>query len=332
MGERKVLNKYFPPDFDPSKLPHGMRRQHQQKNQKQIKVGMMLPMTVRCRTCGIYMYKGTKFNSKKEDVTGENYLGIQNFRFYFKCTNCSAELIMKTDPQNSDYVVEAGATRNFEPWRAVQDDEEEMTGDAMKSLEKRTMDSKREMDNLATLDELKSMKSRHAKVREDVVVLLEALQRNTEQEKEKKLLAEQEEEDEKLIQSIFPQESKKNSVRRINDNDDDDNDDNDVLNQLSSSNVGSKRMKISLEAGKHTNWLRKGSSTFDSFTTHETHLVRISVVKKKPLPPSTSTDESNHEEDQKNKQQEEDEPKAIDTTSTVLESLCEEYGNDESDQ
>jgi hypothetical protein len=25
---------------------------------------------------------------------------------------------MKTDPQNSDYVVESGASRNFEPWRA----------------------------------------------------------------------------------------------------------------------------------------------------------------------------------------------------------------------
>ena len=24
---------------------------------------------------------------------------------------------MKTDPQNSDYVVESGAMRNFEPWR-----------------------------------------------------------------------------------------------------------------------------------------------------------------------------------------------------------------------
>jgi len=24
---------------------------------------------------------------------------------------------MKTDPQNSDYVVESGAARNFEPWR-----------------------------------------------------------------------------------------------------------------------------------------------------------------------------------------------------------------------
>ena len=36
-------------------------------------------------------------------------------------------------------------------------DSEEM-GDAMKSLENRTLDSKREMDILATLDEMKSMR------------------------------------------------------------------------------------------------------------------------------------------------------------------------------
>ncbi|XP_028070811.1 splicing factor YJU2-like isoform X2 [Camellia sinensis] len=87
------------------------------------------------------------------------YLGIQIFRFYFKCTNYSAELTTKTDPQNSDYVVELGASRNFEPWRAKDEEadkekqkrETEEMGDAMKSLENRTLDSKREMDILVAL-------------------------------------------------------------------------------------------------------------------------------------------------------------------------------------
>ena len=72
MSERKVLNKYFPPDFDPSKIPRrrlGKERQH--------KVRLMAPFSMQCNTCGDYIYKGKKFNARKERVDGENYLGIQ---------------------------------------------------------------------------------------------------------------------------------------------------------------------------------------------------------------------------------------------------------------
>jgi hypothetical protein len=44
---------------------------------------------------------------------------LQIFRFYYRCTNCAAEFTMKTDPKTSDYIMEEGASRNYEPWREV---------------------------------------------------------------------------------------------------------------------------------------------------------------------------------------------------------------------
>lgn len=169
MGERKVLNKYIPPDFDPAKIPRSKKGTGVKAQQK---VRMMLPMSIRCNTCGNYITKGTKFNARKEDVIGEDYLGITIFRFYFRCNRCSAEIAMKTDPKNSDYVVEAGAKRNFEPWRekdeaqaaADEQQEREEEGNSMKALENRTLESKREMDIMAALDEMRSLNARHAKI------------------------------------------------------------------------------------------------------------------------------------------------------------------------
>jgi len=165
MGERKVLNKYIPPDFDPAKVPRGKAPKG-----GQIKVRIMLPMTICCNTCGEFICKGTKFNARKEDVKGEDYLGMRIFRFYFRCTRCAAELAMKTDPKNGDYIVEAGASRNYEMWKDTTEEdeararEEDEENNEMRRLENRTEESKREMDIMAALDEMRSLKARHAGV------------------------------------------------------------------------------------------------------------------------------------------------------------------------
>ena len=118
------------------------------------------------------MYRGKKFNSRKEDMPGEDYMGIRKFRFYIKCSVCSAEITFCTDPKNSDYECESGALRNFEMWREndkiVEEDEklreEEDKIDAMKALENRTLDSKVEMDVLDALDEIQAINQRHERV------------------------------------------------------------------------------------------------------------------------------------------------------------------------
>ena len=104
MGERKVLNRYFPPDFDPLLVP---KRKYDPY--KQVEVRMMIPFSLQCIKCGEYMYRGKKFNSRKEDVIGDDYLGIKKYRFYIKCCVCNNEIAFKTDPKNQDYVCESGS-------------------------------------------------------------------------------------------------------------------------------------------------------------------------------------------------------------------------------
>jgi hypothetical protein len=113
------------------------------KNQQQV-IRLMAPFSMRCNSCGEYIYKvrrvsicslldfswltlpsssydlqGKKFNARKETVTNEDYYGIRIFRFYIKCTLCSTEITFKTDPKNADYICEHGASRNFEVGSAL---------------------------------------------------------------------------------------------------------------------------------------------------------------------------------------------------------------------
>lgn len=164
-----MLTKYYPPDFDPSKIT----RQRGPKNAgpKLMTVRLMAPFSMKCTHCGEFIYKGRKFNARKE-TTDEKYYNIAIFRFYIRCTRCSGEITFKTDPKNMDYECERGAKRNFEPWReaklAEETEEErldriereEAERDAMKELETKVLDAKTEMAIADALDEIRSRNAR----------------------------------------------------------------------------------------------------------------------------------------------------------------------------
>lgn len=229
MSERKVLNKYYPPDFDPSKIP-----KLKLAKDRQYTVRLMAPFNMRCLSCTEYIYKGKKFNARKETVQGETYLGLAIFRFYIKCPRCVAEIAFKTDPENTDYALENGATRNFQAEKLIQEEEErikrereeEEMNNPMKVLENRTRDSKREMEVLENLEELRDLNARHASI--DHTAMIEA-KGEAWMKAQQEIIKKMEEEDEAEIQAIFGRNDER-SIKRLQDDDDDDDEKEEIAN------------------------------------------------------------------------------------------------------
>jgi len=169
----------------------------------------MAPFPMKCIACGEFIYKGRKFNARKE-TTDQKYLSIAIYRFYIRCTRCSGEITFKTDPKNMDYECERGAKRNTEPWRVngggkQESDEErldrlereEEEKNAMQELELKTVDAKREMAVADALDEIRTRNARNERVGkggEAATVVREAIDSDRER---------QEREDEELARRAF---------------------------------------------------------------------------------------------------------------------------------
>lgn len=215
--ERKVFQKYYPPDFDPSKIPRAKGQRNRQFVQR-----VMAPYNMQCNTCHEYIYKGKKFNMRRETADGESYLGLKIFRFYFRCPNCLAEITFKTDLENCDYQQEHGATRLFEAFKLYQQEEkaketkeEEEKKDPMKMLERRTKMSRAEMEALGKLEELQETNRRHETFGPDQYF------QNIVQTQAKALRL-QEEEDEKFIQKLYGRMEDGKVIKRILDDENED--------------------------------------------------------------------------------------------------------------
>jgi len=215
------LNKYFPPDYDPSKI-----KRRKGGKDPQMTIRLMAPFSMRCNKCGEYVWKGKKFNARKETAVGEEYYGIKIFRFYIKCTHCSSEITFKTDPKNADYVCEHGAVRNFENWTdadpngkvgfvpdAAADDDYDSDGnlvenkqnDAMADLERSQEQSRREME---LMDELSDLRQRNARMElsnanADPESLLTALHAERESAAEELKRKTEQDEDDAMVAQYF---------------------------------------------------------------------------------------------------------------------------------
>lgn len=116
-------------------------------------------------------------------------------------------------------MAEYGITRNFEPWREEKFIKEELDStkqkqeevNPMKALENRTMDSKREMEILDALDEIRTVNARAQRIDTDKMItdMVQESQRKAQEEQERI-----ERMDDELAKSIFMSEDG-GTVKRV---------------------------------------------------------------------------------------------------------------------
>lgn len=158
---------------------------------------------MKCLTCGEFIYRGRKFNSRKVTDQSQRYLNIQIYAFHIKCTRCSAEITFRTDPKNNDYAMVSGARRNVEPWRSrenadetlearldrLEREEAEAAGEedrnAMEELEAKNADARREMAAADALDEIRQRNARVHRSEKEGVDFADAVVRGGDEERQR---------------------------------------------------------------------------------------------------------------------------------------------------
>lgn len=142
MSERKSINRYYPPDVDPSKVKFSNRKTKKDKNgrPKPESVRLMAPFSMKCLECKEYIAQSRKFNARKT-TTDRDYLGIKILKFSLRCPRCYGEMVFETDPKNGDYKCVSGCKKNYERSAAIK--ENESIDEMINRLEKEVKEDER---------------------------------------------------------------------------------------------------------------------------------------------------------------------------------------------
>ncbi|QRV74803.1 coiled-coil domain-containing protein [Ceratobasidium sp. AG-Ba] len=147
------FNKYYPPDYDGEKHKslNSYRGKHALGDRaRKIEQGILitrfeLPFNIWCGGCDAHIGMGVRYNAEKRKVG--SYYTTPIYAFRCKCHLCSHWFEIRTDPQNTRYVIEYGARQKMEDWNpeenggyAVHENDPSKNAplDPLQSLEKST--------------------------------------------------------------------------------------------------------------------------------------------------------------------------------------------------
>jgi coiled-coil domain-containing protein 130 len=112
------FNKYYPPDYDGrsniNKMAgtHALGRRARKLDQGILVVRFEMPYNIWCAKCNNHIGQGVRFNAEKKRAGSFYSTPIWSFRM--KCHLCDNVIEIKTDPENTRYVVVDGAKRQTE--------------------------------------------------------------------------------------------------------------------------------------------------------------------------------------------------------------------------
>jgi coiled-coil domain-containing protein 130 len=102
---------YYPPGWEPSQgsvsKAAGSRGANQYEQNGVIR--FELPYNCWCDGCGRPLGKGTRFNARKEKAG--KYHTTTIWAFAMRCPSCSTDMVIETDPANTDYKFCTGIRR-----------------------------------------------------------------------------------------------------------------------------------------------------------------------------------------------------------------------------
>ncbi|KAL3869786.1 hypothetical protein ACJMK2_042423 [Sinanodonta woodiana] len=208
MAERKAVNKYYPPDWDPSKGSindyvgqHPLRDRAKKLHMGILVIRFEMPYNIWCDGCNSHIGMGVRYNAEKKKVG--NYFSTPIYQFRMKCHLCNNYFEIKTDPKNHDYVIVTGARRKEQRWDPKENEQivpedkatqKKLATDAMFKLEHGTDDQQK---GKAVIMGLSQIEYRRSEWKDDY--LLNKLARNKFRS-EKKAVQTAKEADKKLLE------------------------------------------------------------------------------------------------------------------------------------